>query len=171
MPAVYHSSKIGDGAPVLTRIVIDNSDVIRIGDFVRAYNAGHIEVAVAARPLFGVVHAVEDIDGLQPTPDSGTLDTFTVASDNETVAQIAALVDTSIHSVYSCDQDGTLGTTNSSDQVGASFDLADEETVDESTSLRTGPGQLYGWGADPEDSTRVLVSIMESELHSSGVYS
>lgn len=157
--------------PVLWRVIIDNSDTIQLGDMVKTYNAGNAEVATAARPIGGVVHDVMTKDCVRPTPDSGTQDTFTVASDNETVAQIAALIDFDTDSIYSGDVDGTLGTTNSSDKIGASFDITDENSVAETSALRNAQGQLFGWGADPDDTTRVLVSIMESETRAGGVYS
>lgn len=166
----FKKSLTGHAAPVLTRVIIDNSDVIQLGDAVKVYNAGNAEVATAARPIAGFVHAVVSSTGLQPTPDTGTTDTWTVASDNETVAQIACLIDMSTDSIYSGDVDGTINTTNSSAKQGASFDLTDENSIAETTALRNSAGQLYGWGTDPDDSGNLLVSIMESERLSNGVY-
>lgn len=166
----FKRSLRGNASPVLVRVVIDNSDTITLGDLVRTYNAGNAEVAVAARPLGGVVHDVQDSNGARPTPDAGTTDTFTVAADNETVAQIAVLIDMDEKSIYSGASDATPGTTNSSDKIGASFDIASEAEIDESTASRAAQGQLYGWGSDPDDSSRILVSIMESERLPGGTY-
>lgn len=166
----YHKSLQGAGAPALVRVIIDNSDTITLGDMVRVYNAGDAEVAAAGKPIFGVVHAVVNKAGQRPTPDSGTTDTWTVAADNETVAQLAVLVDPSPLSIYSGAQDGTVGTTNSSQKPGAAFDLADEATISETSAVRTGQAQLYGHGVDPNASTRILVSILESEMRAGGAY-
>jgi hypothetical protein len=43
------------------------------------------------------------------------------------------------------------------------MDLADETQLDESTALRNATGQFYCHGVDPDDSTRILCSIMEHE--------
>ena len=170
MAFIFHKSLKGSSMPPLVRVIIDNSDVISLGDAVRCYNAGNVEVAAAAKAIFGFVHDVQDKNGLTPTPDAGTLDTWTVAADNETVDLKAALIDVDQDSVYSAPLDAAIGTTNTSSKIGVSFDIANEYSVGESTALRSGQGQLYGWGADPNDSTRVLVSILESERRAGGVY-
>lgn len=167
----YVKSLTGVGAPPLTRVIIDNSDTVQIGDLVKTYNAGNAEVATAARPLAGFVNTITTSGGLSASYDTGTADTFTAASDNETVAQVAVLIDMSIDSIYSGAVDGTIGTTNASGKIGASFDITDENSIAESTALRNAQGQLYGWGTDPNNSARILVSIMESERLAGGSYS
>jgi hypothetical protein len=167
----FHKSLKGTGMPPLVRVIVDNSDTVQIGDAVKAYNAGNAEVATAARPILGIVHDIQLASGLAPTWNSGTDDTYTVASDNETVGLVAVLVDCDQASIYSGAQDGTVGATNSSDKIGASMDIADEGQLDESTALRNAQGQMYCWGTDPNSSTRILCSIMESEVRAGGVYS
>lgn len=179
----YATGLRGNAGPVLREVVIDNSDDIQIGDAVKVYNAGNAEKATAARPIFGIVHQVVDKFGLGLAPEkvtkatqgSATInaagDTVTVASDNETVDLIAAVCDVSQETIYSGAQDGTVGTTNSSDKVGASIDIIDESQLDESSAVRTGQAQMYGWGTDPNDTTRILCSILESELKAGGSYS
>lgn len=166
----FKRSLAGNAAPVLERVIIDNSDVITVGDMVKCFAAGNAEAAVAARPIFGVVHDIQTKDGRAPTFDAGTSATVTVAADNETVDLIAVLCDPDMKSIYSGTQDGTVGTTNSSEKIGATFDLVSASSIDESTALRNAQGQLYGWGVDPDSSTRILVSIMESERVPGGVY-
>ncbi len=161
----------GCGAPVLERVIIDNSDVISIGEMVKAYLAGNAEAAVADRPLLGVVHDIQTKDGRAPTWDAGTTDTVTVASDNETVGLIACLVDCDRDSIYSATVTGTIGTTNTSSKIGVSIDITDSQSVAETTAVRNAQGQMYGWGTDPNSSTRMLVSIMESERFPGGSYS
>jgi hypothetical protein len=138
---------------------------------VRSYVAGIAEVAVAARPVLGVVVGVVDSMGLPVDPDSGTLDTYTVASDNQTVGLKKAVVMMSKDAIFSADVDGTIGTTNTSNLRGCTLDITDENSVAETSALRNASGQLYSHGVDPEDSTRLLVSIMESEMDGTIAYS
>ena len=167
----FKKSLKGTGMPPLVRVIIDNSDTITLGDAVKAYNAGNAEVATAARPFLGFVHDIQLDSGLAPAWDSGTDDTVTVDSDNETVDKVACLVDCDPDSIYSGAQDGTVGTTSDSELIGCSMDLVSESSLDESTALRNASGQVYCWGVDPEDSTRILCSIMESERFAGGTYS
>lgn len=167
----FHKSLKGAGMPPLLRVIIDNSDTITEGDAVKSYNAGNVEVATAARPILGFVHTVVSKTGLRPAPDSGTDDTWTVESDNETDKQLAALVDSDQDSIYSGAQDGTVGTTSDSEKIGISIDLVSESSLNETSAVRNGQGQLFGHGADPADSTRILVSIMESEKRAGASYS
>lgn len=159
----FKKSLSGNSAPVLVRVIIDNSDVIQLGDAVKVYNAGNAEVAATGNPLAGFVHAVVDKNGLQPAPDSGTTDTWTVEADNETDKELAVLIDLSLDSIYSGDVDGTIGTTGTSNKMGCSLDLTDENSIAETSATRIISAQLYGWGTDPDDSGNLLVSIKESE--------
>lgn len=164
--------RTGNGVthPSTVPVLIKNSATIQIGDMVRSYVAGVAEVSIAAKPILGVVVGVVDSMGLPVDPDSGTLDTYTVASDNQTVGLKKAIVMTSKDAIFSGDVDGTIGTTNTSNLRGCTFDLTDENSIAETSALRNSTGQLYGHGTDPEDSTRLLVSIMESELDGTIAY-
>lgn len=167
----YLRSKGGVPHPNTEDVLIKNSAVITIGDVVRSYVAGYGEVAVAARPVLGVVVGVVDKNGLPVDPDAGSLDTYTVASDNQTVAMKRMQVITSKDAVFSASQDGTVGATNDSELRGCTMDLVNEHTLDESTALRNASGQFYCLGADPEDATRILCSIMEHEDDGTIAYS
>lgn len=170
MAFVYKKSLNSVGMPALTRVIIDNSDTIQLGDAVRCYNAGNVEVAAVGKPLAGIVHMIVTKNNTEPSWDSSTTDTVTVASDNETVAQIAALIDMNPCSIYSTKVTGTIGTTATSDKLGVTLDVSDETGVTESTASRSVQAGVYSWGVDPEDSTRLLVSIMESEIQAGGAY-
>lgn len=167
----YKYTKNGVTHPNTEEVIITNSATIQIGDMVRSYVDGFVEVAVAARPILGVVVGVVDSKGLPIDPDSGTLDTYTVASDNETVDKKRAVVMTDRNAVFSGDVDGTIGTTNTSNLRGASLDLTDENSIAETSAVRNASAQLYGYGTDPDDSTNLLVSIMESEKDGANAYS
>ncbi len=174
------------GAPVTRRIIIDNSDDVQVGDAVKGIS-GNLEVVTAADALLGVIIDIVDRKGksiwgttalvgsatVTGIPTTGTV---TVASDNETVDKIAALIDISMETVYSVSVTGTIGTTVSSDKWGAWVDTVDEKSIDETTATRTiGTGGQFitqvapdGTSKDPDDSTRLLVSIHESEYYGLG---
>lgn len=152
--------------------VITNSGVVRIGDvlagvvsgsnlFARRYNA-------AGDAILGICVGVRRADGTLLSPDSGTTDTFTVASDNQTAAQIYAMIDASPYTIWSAPLDATINTTAAA-VMGTCYDPdtgANAGRIAESSATRTltnGRG-LACHGADPEDTTRALVSIAESYL-------
>lgn len=164
---------------ILTKVILDNSEDIAVGDAVMLRN-GNIEKATADGALSGVVIDVVDKNNNSLLPSEGSTASLgsasissgviTVASDNETVDQIAATIDISPFTIYSADVTGTIGTTNSSDKIGVWIDMDDEDSVEETTATRTvtTEGQLVGWGADPDDTTRMLVSIHEHEFFNYG---
>lgn len=170
MAFLYRRTASGVGHPNTTDVLIKNSATIQIGDVVRSYVAGVCEVNIAAKPSLGVVVGVVDADGLPVDPDSGTLDTYTVASDNQTVGLKRAQVILSKDAVFSADVDGTIGTTNTSNLRGCTIDLTDENSLAETSALRNASGQFYSHGVDPEDSGNLLVSIMESEFDGAASY-
>jgi len=162
--------------------IIDNSDTIQVGDAVKLRN-GNLEVAAGGEAIHGIVVDIVDKNGnsvfgslavvgsaaVTGTPAMGS-GQVVVASDNETVDLIAAKVETSKDVVFSGDVDGTIGTTTVSNKAGGWFDLTDENSISETSHTRTitTGGQLKGLGTDPDDSTRLLVSINESEMWDSG---
>lgn len=64
-----------------------NSVVFQKGDLIRVNNAGFGALVTSGDLVLGVVTAVTDANGQPIDPDSGTTDTYTMASDNQTVAQ------------------------------------------------------------------------------------
>jgi len=168
------------GDVMVKHVVIDNSDTIQMGDAVNLRN-GNVEVGTADGALGGVVIGLVDKNGnsvfsslavlgdgtVSGSEDSGST---TVASDNETVDLITAIVDTSPFSIYSGSVTGTMNTTNASNKLGGWVDMVDEQDIEETTHTRTvtTEGQLYNHGVDPDDSSRMLVSIHEHEIYSYG---
>lgn len=168
------------GPSILRTVIIDNSDTVAIGDAVKLRN-GNVEVSAADGAFSGVVVGLVDKEGKSVFGSLATLGSATVSgnpasgsvvaySDNETVDKIAAQIEMSPYVVYSADVTGTIGTTNSSEKIGGWVDMDDEDSVDETTFNRTisTGGQLNGWGTDPDDSTRLLVSIHEHEFFNNG---
>ncbi|MHA1401844.1 MAG: hypothetical protein ACTSQE_15955 [Candidatus Heimdallarchaeaceae archaeon] len=170
---------------MIRTVIIDNSEDLQIGDLVKCIN-GNLEKVTAGDRIFGVVIDIVDKNGASiwgstaitgsatiTNADNPKSSVVTVASDNETVDLIAAKVDVSPFTIYTADITGTMDTTNSSSKPGALVDATDENDVDETTATRTytDGGQLYCWGVDPDDSTRMLVNINESEVFSTKVTS
>ena len=90
-----------------------NSIVFQVGDLIRVNTAGFAALAVTGDLILGVVTGVVNKNGIAIDPDSATNDVYTMASDNQTVAQkkvkyIPALQDY----LFYADADGALAATN-----------------------------------------------------------
>lgn len=106
--------------------------------------------------------------GLNTTGAAGAamgsfVNTYTTASDNQTVGKVRAEVDVSVFTVRSEITDDTLGTTTGSNLIGYCLDLTDEDTLDESTAATT-TAQYNNLGVNPGNSARIDVIINESLL-------
>lgn len=73
-------------SPTNLSLVGKNSIVFQVGDLIRVSNAGFAALVVTGDLVLGVVTGVTDANGSPVAPDSGTTDTYTMASDNQTVA-------------------------------------------------------------------------------------
>lgn len=156
-----------------------NSQTVEIGDVIQTYTAGLGTLGSAATPLLGVVHAIVDSKGMpikQSNPVAGTASGVDVRSQaTGTGGTYYVLVDMSQDTIYSASVSGTLGTTNSSNLRGCWIDINSANTeygqLLETTANRTAHsatgamGNFYSHGVDPNDSTRLLVSIANSELN------
>jgi len=173
--------------PSYQTVVIDNSDVIEVGDYVKMRN-GNLEVVTAGDAGSGVVVDVVNSNGLSLAPEQGSIASagsatissgvVTVASDNETVDLIAAKIDMSPFAVYSATVTGTINTTATSAKPGAYINTDDENSIDETTATRTiGTGGQFvtfpsltpaNGARDDNDTTRLLVVINEHEFWNNG---
>lgn len=157
------------GAPVLRRQIITNSVVSTVGDSVKLAS-GFVALGTAGALVFGHIngHADSEQVGLSTTGSTGAelgsyVNTYTAASNNQTVSMVTAVCDISKKTLYSADADAALGTTTGSDLPGYFADLADEDEIDESTAATTS-AQYATHGADPKDSGNMIVSIYESQV-------
>jgi len=157
------------GGPVLRREIATNSIVLTVGDSVRLVN-GFIALGTAGTSVYGHVNGISTNDGVGLNTDGTAgaalgsyVGTFTMPSDNQTVAKIKAEVDMSKTTVYSAEVDAAIGTTTGSDLAGYFMDLVDEDTLDESTAAITA-AQYATHGTDPSDATKALVNIFESSV-------
>lgn len=152
----------GQVHPILKGYVINNSATIKRGDFVRLDTSGNAVRGTATANLLGGCMGVVDANGAPVAPDSGTEDTWTVASDNETVAMKKALVNVDPTAIYEVDFSAAIGTTGGS-AAGARFDLTDHDTVNEA-SATTSSAQVALVEAVPGSTTRGRVVIVENQI-------
>jgi hypothetical protein len=157
------------GGPLLVDRILTNSITVAVGDSVRTASGFAVLGTTGARVL-GHVESLIGADGLTPVKDGTYLanigEAYAVASNNQTVAKVSARIDIDQNSLYSAELDAAIGTTSAaggSGAAGKTFDLADEETLDESTSAET-KQQYYSHGTDRNNTANVVVSIMESEV-------
>ena len=171
---------VGGVGRKLELVLLANSQTVEVGDAIQTYSVGKGTLGAAATPIFGVIMAIVDSKGYPlpaPAVVAGT------ASGSDVVSQATgtggtyyALVDSSKETIYSAGVTGTIGTNNDSDLRGGWVDVDSAGTeygkVLETTFNRTAQGatgamsNFYSWGVDPDDSTRLLVSIANSELDS-----
>jgi len=167
----YVGSRNGAQRNLTEPIVITTSDVVAVGSVVETYSAGTAGYGAAAQPIKGIVHAIVDADGLPITNSTHTAGTAHSA-DNASVTGDGTqyvIIDTSESSLYSATVSGTIGTTVSSDSGFCKIDVDSSNTnynqLLETTATRTigTPANFYSHGVDPQDSTRLIVSIAMSE--------
>lgn len=169
MSFTLHGSLDTHGAPILKREIITNSQVTTEMDSEKLAS-GFAASGSAGVNVFGHVVSIATANGLgvQTTGVAGAAmgsfrGTYTAASDNQTVAFVAAVCDVSQHTLYSAEVDDTIGTTTGSNLSGYRMDLIDEDTLDEDTAATT-TAQYGTWGLDPNDSARAIVNIFESTV-------
>lgn len=150
----------------LLDIIGANSVVFQVGDLIRINNAGFASLAVTGDLILGVVAGVVDRNDVDIDPDSGSLDTYTMASDNQTVAQkkvkyIPALQDY----LFQADADGDLAQTN----LFQYFGIDDENNPDAASVSPSDStvNTLRLVGLDPlgdGDASQGLWQIVESQF-------
>lgn len=158
-----------NAAPVLRSMIVANSITIAEQDSVKLAS-GFIALGTTGALVFGhVVGLVTkegvglETTGIAGAATGGFAGTYLTASDNQTVGMIKAMCDISKFSLYSAEEDAAIATTTGSNLAGYSQDIADEDTLDESTAATT-TGQYMGWGVDPLLSTQAIVNIYESQV-------
>lgn len=157
------------GAPVKISKVIKNSITVTEMDSVKL-SGGVVALGTTGALVFGHVLAIgtENGVGLETTGATGAetgsyINTFTTASNNETVGFVKAEIDISKQTLYSAEVDATIGTTTGSNLSGYFMDLVDEDTLDESTAAAT-VAQYATHGVDKVSTGRAVVNIYESQV-------
>lgn len=154
------------GGPILVDRILTNSITVAIADSVKT-TAGFAALGTAGARVLGHVESLIGQDGLTPVKD-GTFrgnpsETFAVSATNQTVAKVRARIDVDYMALYSADMSAALGTTAGSNLAGKTFDLTSEDTLNEASVLET-TAQYYSHGVDANDSTNLIVNILESEI-------
>ena len=157
------------GAPVQISRVLANSITVTVNDSVKIAS-GFAALGTTGALVFGHVMGIGTKDGmgLNTTGVAGAsigsfVGTFVTASDNQTVGFVKATCDVSKFTLYSAEEDAAIATTTGSNLAGYTQDLADEDTLDESTAVTT-TGQYMGHGVDPSNSAQAIVNIFESQV-------
>lgn len=149
--------------PVLLYFTVKNSQVITLGDAVKINTDGFAEISGATSKVAGIVQQVVSATGTAIDADTGTNDTYTMDSDNQTVAGVQVGIITSKDVLFYNDSDDTLATTN----LLQFFDLvAASDQIDVGTASDTG-GLFQLISLDPDgdgDASKGLFRIAESQL-------
>ena len=155
------------GAPILYKSIITNSVVTTVHDSMQIAS-GFAALGTTGALVAGHVVAHSDdrgvglnTDGTAGAEIASYVNTYTAASDNQTVGRVTVELDISKNTIYSADPDAAIGTTTGSDLDGYFIDIADEESTDESSAVTT-TAQYAIRGVDPEDSGNHLVHVYES---------
>lgn len=161
----FRKSIKGDGGEAVElEMIIKASVTVQIGDLIRVSTGGTAALVTAGDLVLGVVTGVCDKNGLPITPDAGTTDTYTMASDNVTnvdknykVRYIPALADYLFYN----DADDDMAATN----LFQYFAVNDENDVDANTSSDTTVNTVRLIQLDPDgdgDASKGLFQIVES---------
>jgi len=157
------------GAPVTVSRIIANSKTVTIMDSVKSAS-GFVDLGTTGALVLGHVTGIATSKGVGMNSSGAAgaelgsfINTFTTASDNQTVAKVKAEIDISKFTLYSAEVDATIGTTTGSNLDGYFMDLVDEDTLDESTAATT-TAQYATHGVDPSSTGRAIVNIYESRI-------
>lgn len=86
-----------------------NSVIFTVGDAVRFNTSGFLDLATTTEQVFGIVAGVVDSKGASVDFDSGSINTWTMASDNQTVAmKQVSVIPAFGHYAFSADSDTTI---------------------------------------------------------------
>lgn len=161
------------GAPVLRKGVIANS-VVMTSQASVAFVTGFVALSTSGTVFpAGHVEAIQDASGIGEitTGVAGAaigsfLGTFTVASNNQTVAKVSAMIDISKFTLYSNALSAAPGTTTGSNLIGYYLALTNSTTLNEASSVSTASSTPYvTWGTDPlRATTNSIVSIYNSQF-------
>ena len=163
----------GTTTGALKQVIIASSQTIQVGGLVLVNAAGHLSVATAGNPIFGVVVALVDVNGIDMENTRVTKDgtytastrSYAASASNGTGSKFSALVNTSKTAVYSAQPDSAIGTTTGSNLLGYYCDIATGGLQpDEDTTATSSTVQLFIWGVDPDNTAHGLYSIHESMI-------
>lgn len=156
------------GGPVLRSEILANSITVTIMDSVK-FASGFVALGTAGASVLGHVNGISDKGvGVSSTGAAGAAlgsftNTFTTASNNQTVGLIRAEIDISQDTIYSAEVSATIGTTTGSNLAGYRMDLTDEDTLNEGSAATT-TAQYATLGVDPANTAQSACYIFESQI-------
>lgn len=142
------------------------SVVFTVGDVVRINTSGYIDLSTANEQVVGIVAGVVDANGLPVDPDSGTTNTWTMGSDNDTAAKLqVSYVPAFGHYSWSVDTDTTITVAD----VGQYFNVSStsDSLVTSGQSYTIGTLMFQCIGTDPDgdaDASKALVRCVGSQM-------
>lgn len=158
----FRKSLDGTAAPAELSLIGANSVVFQVGDLIRVNTGGFAALATAGDLILGVVTGVTDKNDNRTDADAGTLDTYTMASDNQTVAQEKVRYIPALQPyLFYNDADADLATTN----LFQYFPINDENDVDGSTGHDSTLNTVRLIELDPDhdgDASKGLFQIVET---------
>lgn len=165
----FHFSRNLDGGaytPSLLYMMGKNSIVFTIGDAVRINNAGNIDHSTADEQIVGFVQQVVTSAGKAKSPDSATTNTWTMTSDNVTVAgDLVGFIPAFAHYAFTADSDTTI----TSADLGKYFNIVStsDGVITSGESYTIGTLMFQCIGLDPKgdaDASFGLFRVVASQM-------
>lgn len=163
--------KIGSaqGAPIKVVRTATNSIVVTELDSVKGV-AGFVSLGTAGASVLGHVVAIRtkqgvgvETSGVAGAATGSFVGTFTMPSDNQTVAMNKVEIDISKETLYSAEVSAAIGTTTGSNLANYFMDLTDEDTLNEGSAALT-TAQYNTHGVDYDTPAQAMVTIFESAI-------
>jgi hypothetical protein len=157
-------------SPTLLHKIGKSSVTFSVGDLVRVDASGFVDVVDAdENSIAGVCQMVVDSDGKAIDTDSGTNDTWTMESDNETVDQYkVAFIPALPNYIFYNDADDSLTRTMEFQY----FDTNNEYQVDVASATDSATAMVKLIERDPDhdgDASKGLFQIVESQFATDAV--
>jgi hypothetical protein len=136
--------------PSLLSMMGKNSVTFTVGDVIRINTSGNLDLSTANEQVVGIVSTVTDANGKAKDPDSGTTNTWTMDSDNVTVAaDLVHFTPTFAHYAFAADSDTTITTAD----LGKYFNVVStsDGIITSGESYTIGTLMFQCIGVDPLD--------------------
>lgn len=150
--------------PINMEVIGKNSVTFSRGDIIRINTSGFADIATGGEGIAGVCVSVVDSNGKALDTDSGTNDTWTLDSDNQTDEKYKVVFIPALPNyLFYNDADASLAQTN----LFQYFDTNDENDVDVATATDTATAQVRLIEIDPDDdgdASKGLFQIVESQF-------
>ena len=152
--------------PALLYGIGKNSIIFTVGDVVRFNTSGFLDLSEANEQVFGIVAGVVTSKGLPVDTDSGTINTWTMASDNQTVAMNqVSVIPAFPHYAFSADSDTTIEQASLGKYFNVNATSDGIVTSGESDTIGTLMFQLVGIDPDGDaDVSKGLYRVVGSQV-------